>query len=111
MKGGERTKNKKKAFMDLYSMLLCFHLQSSSKMKESEHKKSTHEIILNFNKTRRKSIGSESAGWGMFRDSSRDHLRVEISSLRINIHAPSDRMFFTHFDCDAFYISRDFHVH
>lgn len=34
-------------------MLLCFHLQSSSKMKESEHKKSTHKIILNFNKTKK----------------------------------------------------------
>lgn len=37
--GWGRGINKKKAFMDLYSMLLCFHLQSSNnKMKESEHK-------------------------------------------------------------------------
>lgn len=47
--GESGRKTRKRLFMVLYVMLLCFHLQSSNKMKESEHKKST---ILNFNKTR-----------------------------------------------------------
>lgn len=86
--------------MDLYSMLLCFHLQSSSKMKESEHKKSTHKIILNFNK-KEENIAQLSAG-----DVSMTFMtRERVAAFRFGFEAPSRQHTL---DCDAFYISKKF---
>lgn len=96
--------------MVLYAMLLCFHLQSSNKMKESEHKKST---ILNFNKTRRERKQEETShgvGWGMFGDGENDRVTA-MQYLWVRSQPPNDCMFFTHSTATLFYISRDFHVH
>lgn len=64
---GEERETRKRLFMDLYSMLLCFPFTIKQyKMKESEHKKSTHKIILNFNRKKKqreeRNIAQLSAG-------------------------------------------------
>lgn len=103
-----REETRRRLFTDLYSMLLCFHLQSSNKMKESEHKKSTHEIILNFNKTKKHRTMSAGECSEMAKlTASRDDLVNFSDSAAISIRLHVLRTL----DCDAFYISRDFHVH
>lgn len=86
--------------MVLYAMLLCFHLQSSNKMKESEHKKST---ILNFNKTReKKEETSHGVGWGMFGDGEIDRVTA-MQSLGVRSKPASKRLHVLHtLDGDAF---------
>lgn len=106
---GEERETRKRLFMDLYSRLLCFPFTIKQyKMKESEHKKSTHKIILNFNKKKEKqreerNIAQLSAG----DDFMTFMLRERVSAFVPN-QAPSHRYVPHTLDCDALNISTRF---